>query len=149
YSMAVFGTAPKVFGRCTKSGIPYVAIGFSAAFSLLAFMNVSSSAATVFNWFVNLINCTGFVSWICICAIYIRFRKATFAQSIDNLPYRSFLQPYASYVCIVAFTILLLLTGFTNFLHGQWNTSNFITAYFGIVLFFLFFLGHKFIKDMD
>ncbi|UPK95644.1 hypothetical protein LCI18_006579 [Fusarium solani-melongenae] len=136
YSMAVFGTAPKIFGWCTPSGIPYVALAFSAAFSLLAFMNVSKSAATVFNWFVNLINCSGFVSWICICCIYLRFRKATFAQGIvDSLPYRSIFQPYASFVCIFMFTLLILLSGFTNFFDGNWNTSGFITSYFGIVLF--------------
>ncbi|KAF4987391.1 hypothetical protein FDECE_15451 [Fusarium decemcellulare] len=148
YSMAVFGTAPRIFKRCTPSGIPYVALGFSAAFSLLAFMNASSSAATVFNWFVNLINCSGFVSWICICSIYLRFRKATSSQGVvDNLPYRSKFQPYASYVCIVMFTLLMLLSGFTNFLEGNWDTSNFVTSYFGIVFFFVFYLGHKLVVD--
>lgn len=146
YWMAVFGTAPKIFKRCTRSGIPYTALAFSAVFSLLSFMNVSKSSATVFNWFVNLINCNGFVSWICICAIYLRFRKATFAQNIvGDLPYRSVLQPYASYVCIFMFTLLMLLGGFTSFLAGNWNTSTFITSYFGIVFFLVLYLGHKII----
>ncbi|KAM5347747.1 hypothetical protein ACJ41O_007571 [Fusarium nematophilum] len=126
YSMSVFGTAPKIFSRYTESGITYVSIGVSAVVSLLAFLNVSSSSATVFNWFVNLTNCTGFISWICMCAIYLRFYKATFAQGIvDNLPYRSIFQPL------------------------RWNTSNFITSYFGIVLFIVFYLGHKFVADRD
>ncbi|KAM0549220.1 hypothetical protein ACHAPJ_009530 [Fusarium lateritium] len=87
YSMAVFGTAPKIFQRCTPSGIPYVAIGVSASVSLLAFMNVSSSSATVFNWFVNLINCSGFVSWICD-------RKSPWCIPSDKVDLHSDLQEF-------------------------------------------------------
>ncbi|KAF9878518.1 proline-specific permease [Colletotrichum karsti] len=148
YSMAVFGIAPAAFKRCTASGIPYFSIAFSASFSLLAFMNLSQSSATVFNWFVNLINSCGFISWICMCGIYLRFRKATFAQGIvDQLPYRSVFQPYASYVCVVLFSLMLLLSGFTNFLDGHWSTANFITTYIGIIIFLAFYMGHKVVRD--
>lgn len=144
YSMAVFGTAPAVFKKCTQSGIPYTALGFSAMFSLLSFMNLAKSSATVFNWLVNLINAAGFISWICMCGIYLRFRKASFVQNIvDELPYRSRLQPYASFACLGFFSTLLLVSGFGNFIEGNWNTSNFVTTYIGIVIFGAFFLGHK------
>lgn len=147
YSLSIVGIAPKIFRRCTASGIPYTALAFSASFSLLSYMNASKSAAAVFNWFVNLINCSGFISWICVCSIYLRFRKATFAQEIQDLPYRSIFQPYAAYVCIVFFTVLMLLNGFANFFPGHWDTSNFITSYFGMIFFFCFYFGHKFIAD--
>ena len=78
YSMALVGNAPRIFARCANSGIPYVATGTSAIFCLLAYLNVSDSGVTVFNWFVNLINTGGYMSWILICVIYLRFRKATF-----------------------------------------------------------------------
>lgn len=82
YSMALVGNAPRLFTRCTKSGIPYVATAVSASFCVLAYLKVSDSGATVFNWFVNLINTGGYMSWIAICVIYLRFRKATFVQGI-------------------------------------------------------------------
>lgn len=147
YSMAVFGTAPAIFKRCTRSGVPYVAIGFSAVFSLLAFLNCSNSGAEVFNWLVNLVNCTGFLSWITVCCIYLRFRKATFAQNVTRLPYRSILQPYASYACLVVFSLTLLLNGFANFFPGHWDTANFVTSYFGLLLFAVLYLGHKLLAD--
>ncbi|GKZ70999.1 hypothetical protein AnigIFM50267_006673 [Aspergillus niger] len=56
YSMATRGTAPKIFKRCTASGVPYMSLAFTSLFCLLEYMNVSSSAATVSNWFVNLVN---------------------------------------------------------------------------------------------
>ena len=143
YSMALVGNAPRIFARCTKSGIPYVATAVSACFCLLAYLNVSDSGSTVFNWFVNLINTGGYMSWILICVIYLQFRKATFVQGITDLPYRSRFQPYMSYVSGSILFLLLLVSGFVNFIHGHWDTSNFLTAYIGIPIFLVFYLGHK------
>lgn len=68
YSMALNGQAPKIFTKCTKKGVPYVAVLASSAFSLLAYLNVNAKAGEVFSWFVNLVNTAAFISWIC-CAI--------------------------------------------------------------------------------
>ena len=143
YSMALVGNAPQIFTRCTKSGVPYVATATSACFCLLAYLNVSDSGATVFNWFANLINTGGYISWIAICVIYLRFRKATFVQGITDLPYRSSFQPYMSYVSGSILLILLLASGSVNFIHGHWNTSDFLTSYIGIAIFLVLYFGHK------
>lgn len=143
YSMSLTGNAPRIFSKCTASGIPYNALAGTAVFSLLSYLNCSSSSATVFNWFVNLINTGGYISWICVCVIYIRFRKATSAQNVVDLPFRSRLQPVMAYICCFVFTLLLLLSGLKNFVGGNWDTSNFITAYVGIAIFFALYFGHK------
>ncbi|KAJ9657790.1 hypothetical protein H2198_004097 [Neophaeococcomyces mojaviensis] len=144
YSLACVGNAPKIFARCTKSGIPYYATAASASFSLLAYLNAADSGATVFNWFVNLINTGGFTSWIAICFVYIQFRKATIVQGITDLPYRSKFQPYMAYVSGVMFALLLLLSGLKNFVGGKFSVPSFLTAYIGIPVFIAIFLGHKF-----
>ncbi|KAF2156542.1 AAT family amino acid transporter [Myriangium duriaei CBS 260.36] len=144
YSMALVGNAPKVFTRCSRSGIPIYALGVSASISLLAYLNCASTGAVVFNWFVNIINTGAFESWFCISIIYLRFRKATFYHNITDLPFRSRLQPYLSWVCMVTFLLLMLLQGFPVFLRGQWNTSSFLTAYLGIPIFLALYFGHKF-----
>ena len=144
YSMALVGNAPKIFTRCTKSGIPYYALGASASWSLLAYLNVADSGATVFNWFINLINTGGYQSWICVCIIYLRFRKATFAQGITDLPFRSRFQPYLAYLCMVVFTLLMLLSGYKVFLPGYWKAASFLTAYIGIPIFVILYFGHRF-----
>ncbi|KIW59536.1 hypothetical protein PV05_03979 [Exophiala xenobiotica] len=143
FSMAQVGSAPRIFLKCTKSGIPWVATATSALFCLLAYLNVSDSGATVFNWFVNLINTGAYQSWLAICIIYIQFRKATFAQNVTDLPYRSRFQPYMSYISGAFFFLLLLISGFANFVNGGWNTSNFLTSYIGIPIFLVFYVGHK------
>ncbi|KAJ5087203.1 hypothetical protein N7456_010819 [Penicillium angulare] len=145
YSLAITGNAPRIFAKCTKSGVPYNAVAACSVFLALAYLNVSSTGAAVFNWFVNLINTGGFQSWICICIVYIRFRKATDVQGVTELPFRSRFQPYMAYICGIMFTLLLLLNGYSNFLSGQWNTSNFLTAYIGIPIFFALYFGHRFL----
>lgn len=50
YSLAMTGNAPAIFKHCTKSGVPYYAVGASSLFALLAYLNVSSSSSVVFNW---------------------------------------------------------------------------------------------------
>jgi yeast amino acid transporter len=70
----------------------------SALFSVLAYLNLGDTSTTVFNWFVNVINAGGFLSWICSTVIYLRFRQAANAQKIEGIPYRSRLQPYTAWI---------------------------------------------------
>jgi amino acid transporter len=84
YSMALEGNDPRVFKECTQHGVPIYAVAVSSLFSLLAYMNVNSSSANVFNWSMNLVNTGGFISWVCCAIIYIRFRKACEVQNLLN-----------------------------------------------------------------
>jgi amino acid transporter len=56
--------------------VPYYAVGVFSLFSALMYLNCGSSGFVVFNWFVNLTNASGFISWICCCIVYLRFCKA-------------------------------------------------------------------------
>lgn len=145
YSIALIGTAPKIFTKCNEQGLPYYALAASAVFSLLAYLNVGSQSGKVFNWFANLINTGAYQSWICIGIIYLRFRAACDAQNLDasQLPFRSRFQPYLTYFNLFILTLLMLLSGFSVFLKGNWNTSSFLTAYLGFPIFFGLYFGHK------
>ena len=44
---------------------------------------------------------------------------------------------------MVAFTILCLINGFTVFFPSKWSASSFLTAYIGIPIFLVMYLGHK------
>ncbi|CAM1505171.1 Fc.00g108080.m01.CDS01 [Cosmosporella sp. VM-42] len=142
YSLAISGNAPKIFARCNKHGLPHYAVLASSSFALLAYLNCSTSAGTVFNWFVSLTNTAGYTSFIVCCIIYIRFRKACQAQGIIP-PYRSIIQPYASWICLFFFLFLLLSNGFTYFFPGRFTASGFLTTYLGIPFFLVLWIGHK------
>ncbi|KAI9839407.1 MAG: hypothetical protein M1837_002094 [Sclerophora amabilis] len=143
YSLAVAGNAPAMFKKCTKGGVPYMAVGCSSLFTALAYLNVGNSGSEVFTWFVNLTNTSSFISWTCCCIIYLRFRKACRVQGMTDLPYHSLMQPWSSYISMVAFTILCLINGFDVFFPGRFSASTFLTAYVGIPVFFALYFGHR------
>ncbi|KAK2751860.1 amino acid permease [Colletotrichum kahawae] len=151
YSMACEGSAPAIFRRCTKQGVPIYAVIASSLFSLLAYMNVNSSAADVFNWLLNLVNTGGFISWVCCGIIYLRFRKACETQQVpkEMLTARSWLQPVGAWISLVVFAILCLLDGFTVFFPSRWSVADFLSAYIGLPIFVVIYFVHRFLYRGD
>lgn len=144
YSMAISGQAPKVFAHTNRLGVPYVAVLFTWLFTLLAFLNVSNSGATVFNWFVNISTISGFLAWIIILITYLRFRKAIiFNNLLGELPYKTPFQPYATYFALFVISLLTLTNGFQIFIGDNWNVSDFIAAYITLPIVLVLYLGHK------
>ena len=90
---------------------------------------------------------------------YLRFRAGWNAQGLDRtlLPYQSSFQPYAAWYGLIMIVIILLLSGFSVFLPGNWNTANFVTNYVPLmsapILFVVasFVMRSKFVgtEDMD
>ncbi|CEN61716.1 hypothetical protein ASPCAL08366 [Aspergillus calidoustus] len=148
YSLAMAGNAPRVFKVTNRWGVPYLAVGVSALFSLLAYLSVGTDSSIVFNWLVDFTNCSGFGSWISGMIVYWRFRKAVRAQNI-SIPYISRIQPYGSYFAFCGATFLLLFNGFDVFFPSVWSVANFFSAYFGIPAFFAFYFGHRLVYRKD
>jgi yeast amino acid transporter len=48
YGLSLRGQAPKIFGTCTKRGLPIVAVLATGCFSLLSFMSVQATSDQVF-----------------------------------------------------------------------------------------------------
>ncbi|KAI0470561.1 amino acid permease/ SLC12A domain-containing protein [Xylariaceae sp. FL0804] len=145
YSMALVGNAPGIFLRCNRWGVPYCAVGLTSLFGLLAYLNVSNSGGTVFNWLISVLNEGGFISWIVCCVVYLRFRKARLAQGVRgrDLPYTSVLQPYGAWFALGVVVLMALLNGFSSFFPGHFSASTFLTAYLGIPVFLILYAGHK------
>lgn len=151
YSLAVAGGAPKIFTRCNRYGLPYYAVMASSLFAFLSYMNCASSPATVFNWFVSITNTAGFISWICCCGMFHRFRKACRLASITpaDLHYSSKTQPYLVWASTILFPILLLCNGFSVFFPGHWSVTDFLIAYIGIFVFLTIYLIHRLVHWKD
>ena len=56
------GSAPAFMKRTTSKGVPYVAVAFTSAFGLLAFLNLSTNGGTVFTWLLNISAVAGFIT---------------------------------------------------------------------------------------
>lgn len=142
YSLAIQGSAPGILKSCNRWGVPYMAVGVSSLFCGLAYLNVASGGAVVFDWFVNLTNTWGMISWTCCTVVYIRFRKATEIQGVER-PYTSIFQPYSAYFAGVLFALLCICNGFPVFFPGHFSASSFLTAYVGMPIFLVMYLGHR------
>jgi amino acid transporter len=144
YGMALTGDAPKIFGRTSRNGVPYVAVLMTWAVGLLAYLNVSSTGAQVFAWFSNISTISGFIAWIVCMITYIRFRKALVYQNLlHTLPYRTPFQPYLVYFILGLIIVLTLTNGFQVFFPKNWSVSDFLAAYITLPIFLVLYIGHK------
>lgn len=144
YSMSLTGQAPKVFARTNRKGVPYAAVLFTWMFGLLAYLNVSNSGATVFNWFVSISTISGYIAWIIVMITYLRFRKAMiFNNILHERPYKTILQPYATYAALVVVCLLTITNGFQYFIIDPFSASDFVAAYITIPVIGLLYVGHK------
>ncbi|KAB5590835.1 General amino acid permease [Ceratobasidium theobromae] len=146
YGLAVRGQAPRIFAKCTRAGLPIVAVLTCSCFALLSFMNVSTDGSTVFNWLVNLTTIGGFFTWCSINITYIRFYRGLKAQGIDRkqLIYYSVLQPWLSYWGVFWTGLFILINGFAVFF--DFDASDFFTCYINVPIFFGLFIGWKLYK---
>lgn len=151
YGIAREGKAPRIFAWTDKRGVPVFALALSAAFSLLAFMNVADDSKVVFGYFVNLVTIFGLLTWISILISHIYFVRARRAQGIPDseLAYTAPLG-IAGSIGALAFCILIaIFKSFNVFVHspktyGNFDYKNFITGYLGIPLYLIMIFGYKF-----
>lgn len=144
FSLATEGEAPAIFRYCNRWGVPVYAVLATSAVALLAFLNVSSSSASVFTWFTNLSTVSGFLAWLCVITAYLRFRKALQHFGVDDTrPFKTAFQPYASYITFFIVSLLTITNGFTVFVGGSFKAGDFVAAYVTLPIFAALYFGHK------
>ncbi|KAH8824838.1 amino acid permease/ SLC12A domain-containing protein [Flagelloscypha sp. PMI_526] len=148
YGLACEGKAPKIFAKTDKRGVPVVALGTSALFALLAYMNVAADSATVFGYFVNLTTIFGILTWISILVAHIYFVSARRAQGVtdDQMPYTAPLGRAGSIGALIGCCIIAVFKNFNVFTpgsYGKWDYKNFVTGYLGIPLYLGMIAGYK------
>ncbi|WVR04493.1 hypothetical protein IAU60_001497 [Kwoniella sp. DSM 27419] len=148
-AMAVDRQLPAFFTKTSKTGVPYYAVIVSFLFGPLAYLSLGSGgAAQAFSWILSLSTVAGLLAWMTLCICVIRFHAACKAQGVDRdtLPYKGRLQPYAAWVGAIGSLVLTLLVGFSVFLKGNWNISDFLANYIGIPIYIIPFVLWKVIK---
>lgn len=112
YGLALANNAPQFFRITLRNGLPVVAVAFTASFSFLAYMSVSSTAGQVFQWFVNMCAVAGLMNWFSIVVTYTRFYRGLVAQGIDRtkLPYYNRLNPYMAWYAVIACPVICFVS---------------------------------------
>ncbi|KIW58017.1 hypothetical protein PV05_02569 [Exophiala xenobiotica] len=149
YGLASEGKAPALFRRTDQRGVPVYALGLSAAFALLAFMNVSDDSKVVFGYFVNLTTIFGLLTWISILVAHIYFVRARRAQNVPDtaLAFKAPLGVAGSCGALALCILISLTKNFNVFTHsesyGDFDYKNFVTGYLGIPLYLIMIFGYK------
>lgn len=149
YGLACNGNAPRIFKRTDSRGVPIYALGASACFALLAYMNVSDDSKTVFGYFVNLVTIFGLETWISILVTHIYFVRARRAQGIPNSA-MPFVAPFGDKGSIGALAMCVLIAITKNYSvffpskkYGSFDYKNFVTGYIGVPVYLILLFGHK------
>lgn len=123
------------------------AVGFASLFICLAFLNVSTSSATVFGYFVSLSTVLGLVNWVNIMVTYFFFQRALQRNGFTraDLPYRGPLQPYGSYTAFLITGIVIIFQGYKAFI-TSFDHITFVVSYIGLVAYLLNITAWKFWK---
>ncbi|KAF7313110.1 General amino acid permease [Mycena kentingensis (nom. inval.)] len=148
FGMALEGRVPRVFARCSKSGVPVYCVGVVMCFGLLAFMQVDNTSAAVLLWITRFLTVSALANYAMIAYTYLRFRAALKAQNIarSSLPWCGRFQPFSAYYALTACILMCFLSGYSVFLPGHWNTMDFVFSYAVLAILPLIFLAWKVVK---
>jgi amino acid transporter len=144
YSLSKTNLAPKIFSKTSKTGVPFVAVFFSALFGFLSFMVVSEDATTVFDWFLNITAVAGMFAWLFISISHVRFMQTIKSRGMsrDDLPFKARLMPGLAYYGIFFMSLIILLNGYEAFV-GGFNVKSFFTGYISVILFVVIWIGFQ------
>ncbi|EXJ78910.1 hypothetical protein A1O3_08410 [Capronia epimyces CBS 606.96] len=142
YGLSKEGQAHRIFQKTNRWGVPVFSLGLSCLFLPLAYLVLGTDASVVFGWFVNITTVAGLIGWAVICVTWLRFNRAFQVQGLSrqSLPYRSPLQPYTAWFCLVWVILIILFSGFAVFFPGNFSASSFLTAYVNIPIFIALFI---------
>ncbi|KAI8614937.1 amino acid permease/ SLC12A domain-containing protein [Chytriomyces sp. MP71] len=134
--LAEDGSAPQLFARVNKQGVPVYALAASIGFGLVAVVGAAAAGPSgsdkVFGWLSQLISLCIMMSWMAMSVTHLRFRWGYVAQgrSLADLPY---IAPFFPYSQILSLTIGTLLSGFIvlfSFYQGNFTASASCEAFF-------------------
>lgn len=131
HGMAMDGKAPHFFSKCSKSGVPFYAVMLTLTFCLLSFLQLGESSSTVLEWLVGVCTASYLLNYWGTVITYLHFYYSMKRQGVDRntLPYKGYLQPYASWYALFGTTSMLLILGHHVFIDGNWDTTSFFTNY--------------------
>ncbi|AET39297.1 Ssy1p Ecym_4230 [Eremothecium cymbalariae DBVPG len=149
YSMATQEKAPRIFQTCNHYGVPWVAVLFSSAFGVIAYLAVNEACYRNFQTLSNLASATIAIIWCGLNVSFLRFyfalkrRPDIISRDDPNFPYKSPFQPYLSLYGLIGSTLVVFFMGFTNFIDGFWSTRSFVSSYGGLILFIACYASYK------
>ncbi len=145
YSMAGEKRAPKIFGRTSKSGVPYIAVLAMAVIPCICFLADAKGSSVVYTWLYNATGLTGFITWFGICVSHIRFRKAHAAQqkSIGYLKFQAKFYPLGTWFSLIVCSVVIIGQGYWAFTDSGIDLQTLLVSYIGLPIAVALYFGYK------
>ena len=113
YSLSLQGTAPKMFGKLSKSHVPMNGILISASFLLIGVILNYLVPGKVFTYVSSITTFAGIWTWGIILITQMKFRKTLTQNQIKELKFPSLFYPYANWISL-AFLAFVVIVMFFN-----------------------------------
>ena len=148
YSMALEKKAPRAFGTVSKSGVPTVAVIFTAVIACLCFLSSFAGDSVVYTWLYNATGLTGFITWFGVCVCHFRFRKAFKKQGKDmtELKYKAKFYPYGTAFAMIVCAVVILGQGYYAISSSGIDWYGILVAYIGLPFAIALYIIFKIVK---
>jgi len=149
FMLAQEGKAPRIFAKVAKNGVPVYSLALCALFACLGFLACGKAGANdAFNWLGNITTLGSMITWLGIAVAHIRWYRGMKVQGLsrDELPFKSWTQPYGAWTVLISFSIIIFFNGYTTFMTKPFDYQSFISDYVNIPFFLILYVGWKFVK---
>ncbi|OIW22837.1 amino acid permease [Coniochaeta ligniaria NRRL 30616] len=153
-ALADQGQAPKIFGYVDRRGRPMVAILFSMALGLLAYLVNVKAQDEFFDWLLAISGLSSLFTWGSICLAHIRFRQAWNQRhrSIHDLAFRAQAGTIGSWIGLISNILILIAQIWVAIapiqtddqpLSASDRAQGFFLLCMALPIVLVFWLGHK------
>lgn len=144
--LSVEGYGPKILGKVSKNGVPWVACTAVHLTAFLAMLSMNSTSSVAYSYIIGLAGVSAFIVWTGIIYSHLRFRKGWLKQgnTLEELPFPSPFYPYTDYFGIGLGIFLCLVQGWTVF--KPFDAGQFVDLYIMIPLTPLLYFAIKWWK---
>lgn len=109
YNLSLQGSAPKMFGKLSKSQVPSTAILVSSFFMLIGVFLNYIVPAKVFAYVTSIATFAGVFAWFIILLAQMKFRQSLTPEEVKNLKFPMKGYPYANYISIAFLAFVLIV----------------------------------------
>jgi amino acid transporter len=149
FMLAQQGQAPRIFAKVAKNGVPVYSLALCSAFACLGYLACGKSGANdAFNWLGNITTLGSLITWCGVALSHIRWYRGMAVQGLsrDELPFKSWTQPYGAWIVLISFGIIMFFNGYQTFLGGAFDWQSFISDYVNIPFVIILYFGFKIAK---
>ncbi|WP_456151747.1 amino acid permease [Actinotignum urinale] len=149
YALARNGSAPKIFGRVSRHGVPMNALIATTLIGAFAFLTSFIGDGVVYLWLLNVSGVAGFITWTGIAWCHYKFRKAFLAQGhhVSELPFKARFYPAGPLIAL--FMLIVVIVGQNHeLLQGTSSVLTVLSSYMGLFFFLALWAGHKIVTRM-